>query len=77
MELPDQLFVATKARNIFKRAATDVPILILTWPLDFLRDITIPMAEDAAWSRNRAMIFPMTLPFAFCILYKFLLEKET
>lgn len=69
--------MASKAKNLFKRAARDVPILILTWPLDFLRDLTIPMGEDAAWSRNRAMIYPMTLPFAFAILYKFLLEPET
>lgn len=69
--------MASKAKNVFKRAGYDLPILVLTWPLDFLRDITIPMAENSAWDRNRATVFPMTLPFAFSILWKLLLEKET
>ena len=71
---PDQLFVAGKMRNIFKRTQSRATTWlgyvtkIVEIPLNLLRDYTVPMAEVSDWSRNRAAILPLTIPVGFCLL---------
>jgi len=45
-------------------------------PLAFLRDYTIPMAEEDAWDRTRAAITPITAPLAFMYLFGMLSDWE-
>ena len=45
-------------------------------PLAFLRDYTIPMAEEDAWDRKRAAITPITAPLAFMYLFGMLSDWE-
>jgi hypothetical protein len=45
---------------------------IIEIPLTFIRDITVPMADNADWNRNRASVLPLTVPISFCYLQKFM-----
>jgi len=45
-------------------------------PLGFLRNYTIPMAEEDAWDRKRAAITPITAPLAFMYLFGMLSDWE-
>jgi len=45
-------------------------------PLGFLRDYTIPMAEEDAWDRTRAAITPITAPLVFMYLFGLLSDWE-
>jgi hypothetical protein len=40
-------------------------------PLSILRNYTIPMAEDEMWNKTRAVILPITIPWAFFYLFGF------
>ena len=42
---------------------------ILDWPLDLVRNYTIPPAEDGTWDRPRASITPVTMVFALGLLW--------
>ena len=44
-------------------------ISIFNVPLTFLRNYTIPMAEEDAWDRTRAAVTPMTFPLALLYLF--------
>jgi len=41
---------------------------VISVPLIFLRDYTIPFGDNENWDRTRAAIIPMTLMFAFKFL---------
>ena len=41
---------------------------VISTPLTFLRDYTIPFGDNENWDRTRAAIIPMTLMFAFKFL---------
>lgn len=73
--VPDQLYMATRVMNIFKRTqnADDGGCCgclskIVEYPLNFIRNYTCPMADFSDWDRNRASILPLCLPFGFCLL---------
>lgn len=59
-------------RYLFKRTldkgVCSALFKFITVPLVFMRDYTCPMAEQEAWSRTRATILPVTMPFAFFLL---------
>lgn len=38
---------------------------VVTVPLTFIRDYTVPPGDQDQWNRNRASIFPITFVFAF------------
>lgn len=42
--------------------------LVVEFPLNFLRDMTIPISEDFVWDRNKACIYPLITPIAFMFL---------
>jgi len=46
-------------------------------PLNFLRNITIPVAEEEAWDKMRTALLPLTLPFSFCYLVGLFKEEDT
>jgi len=46
-------------------------------PLGFVRNYTIPMAEEDAWDRIRAAITPITAPFPFMYLFGLLSDWDT
>ena len=48
---------------------------IIDYPLNFIRDYTIPPAQDGDWSRMRACVTPATMPLAFFTLSE-MLSKE-
>ena len=79
-ELPDQLFIATRIKNIFKRTQEDGVLntcwLVVEVPLNFLRNYSTPMADNADWDRCRASILPLTVPISFFYLQKYLAEGE-
>lgn len=70
--MPDRLFVAQQMKAIFKRTkekgVCDSLMLIISTPLNFIRDISTPMGEEDAWNRTRASILPMTLVISFFYL---------
>lgn len=73
-QVPDQLFIATKVKNVFKRTEDDdggccsCVFKIVEFPLNFIRNYSCPMADFADWDRNRASILPLCVPAAFCFL---------
>jgi len=48
---------------------------ILDYPLDFIRDYTIPPAQDGEWNRLRASVTPATMTLAFMCLWP-MVSKE-
>lgn len=77
----DALFLANKLKSVFKRSEEDGGIFSMVWkvvevPLNFLRDYTVPMAESAEWDRNRAVILPFCIPWAFCLLQGWLTTND-
>ena len=42
---------------------------VITVPLTFLRDYTIPMAEEETWDRTRASVLPSTMVISFFYLF--------
>lgn len=72
-ELPDQLNIAIRVKNLFKRSDGEGGCLsyvtkIVEIPLTFIRDLTIPMADNADWNRNRATVLPLTIPVSLFYL---------
>lgn len=63
-------------KNLFKRVKEEEEkknILLKMWSiveitLNFLRDFTIPMAENDQWNRNIGAIYPLTVPAAYFFL---------
>jgi hypothetical protein len=59
--MTDPNATAQRMRSLFKRiygveGVVNTIMLIVTIPLTFLRDYTIPVGELAAWSRKRTAI---------------------
>ena len=56
-------------RAIFKRSRDEgfinVFMLMISVPLTFIRDLSIPMGEMQAWNRYRAAIIPITIVICF------------
>lgn len=38
---------------------------LISVPIVFVRDYTVPMGEEEAWDRNRVAVVCMTIVFAF------------
>lgn len=51
--------------------------MCITFPLDFIRNWTVPMADTADWNRTRAAILPVLIPWGFCMLWGFIRDKDT
>ena len=70
--VPDRLFVAQRLKMMFKKSSdetiSDRLFKIIEIPLNFLRDYSIPMAEEGEWSRFRAAVLPLTIPCFILIL---------
>lgn len=66
------MFIVNKLRTMFKGAKDegilDIFMRIIAFPLNLLRDYTVPIGEEDAWDRERAAVIPMTLVLAFFIL---------
>jgi len=41
---------------------------IVELPVNFVRDFTVPMAEESEWNKLRAIVLPLTIPFSFILL---------
>lgn len=78
--LPDQLFIATRIKNIFKRTSGEGCFntcwLVVDIPLNFLRNYSVPPADHADWDRNRMSILPLTIPISFFYLKGYLAEDD-
>ena len=79
--VPDQLFVAQRMKMMFKQTQDDNSCFdslfkVVEIPLNFLRNYSVPMAEEGEWNRLRAAILPLTMPFAFVYLQK-IVEPDT
>ena len=78
--LVDDLFQGLKVRALLKKARmagfSGIFFNIFAIPLGFLRNYTIPMAEEDAWDRKRAAITPITAPLAFMYLFGMLSDWE-
>ena len=42
--------------------------LVISVPLTFIRNYTIPICRDEFWDRNRAAVMPLTIVWAFLFL---------
>jgi len=78
--LVDDLFQGLKVRALLKKARmagfSGIFFNLFAIPLGFLRNYTIPMAEEDAWDRKRAAITPITAPLAFMYLFGMLSDWE-
>ena len=65
-------FIAAKMRiglrQIHDKGFVDSVSSLVTVPLNFIRDYSIPMSEDQTWNKTRAAIIPLTLPTAMAII---------
>jgi hypothetical protein len=79
--LVDDLFQGLKVKALLKKARmagfSGIFFNLFAIPLGFLRNYTIPMAEEDAWDRTRAAITPITSPLAFMYLFGLLSEWES
>ena len=68
MNLKDKIYAANRMRNLLKRTKQEGCLgtfsKIVSVPLTFFRDYTIPMAEQDTWDRNRAAIVPIFIVLA-------------
>jgi len=68
----DQLFIAQQMRAVMRRAKDEgfvnIFMLVITVPLNFLRDYSCPAGEEEEWSRTRAAIIPITIVASFFFL---------
>jgi len=68
----DRLFLVQKMRHLFRKSQEEgcwnTLMKLIEVPLTFIRDYTCPMAEHAAWDRNRAAVVPTTVVLAFFYL---------
>ena len=59
-------------RHVFRRTKEEGIIntfmLLISVPLELIRDYTVPIGEAEAWDRKRAAVVPMTLVFSFLFL---------
>ena len=79
--LVDDLFQGLKVKALIKKARmagfSGIFFNLFAIPLGFLRNYTIPMAEEDAWDRTRAAITPITAPLAFMYLFGLLSDWES
>jgi len=65
-------FIAAKMRislrQIHDKGFVDSVSSLVTVPLNFVRNYSIPMSEDESWNKNRAAILPLTLPTGMAII---------
>ena len=78
------MYLTQMMRNIFKRSkergfmGTCCSFLQIVYvPLTFLRDITIPMSDEDAWTRWRAAVLPSTQLLAFFYLFGMLNDLDS
>jgi hypothetical protein len=76
IEVPDALYVVSRLKMLIKRTNNsqtcgDRLAAIITVPLAFLQNYTIPMADFADWDRTRASILPLTVPVGYSLLGHF------
>lgn len=68
----NQVFVAERLRMMFRRAKEEGIFTtiqkIVGYPLDILRDLTIPPSNEESYDRNKLAMMPLTVPFSFCFL---------
>ena len=73
---PDQIYVASRLRNVLKRTreqgVLNTVSEILAFPFDVLRQITIPPPDYENYDKNKLAIIPLTIGFAFCLLMGFI-----
>ena len=55
-------------KRIKNEGIADNLMKVIEIPLNFLRDYTIPIADDEAWNRNRASVLPCFIVLAFLYL---------
>jgi hypothetical protein len=71
-KLADQGYTQQRMRHIFRRTREEGFInscmLIISVPLTFIRDYSVPMGEMEAWDRRRASIVPVTTVISFFYL---------
>jgi sodium/potassium/calcium exchanger 6 len=76
----DALFTAQRLKLLFKRSKEDGPIdivlNILDFPINFLRDYTIPPGHNENWDRKRMTFVPITISFAAVLLFGVLDDWE-
>lgn len=69
----DEVYITQKLRNIFKRRLNkgicSSVLSIFYVPLTFLRNYTIPIAEEDQWNKVRASLLPSTIIISFFYLF--------
>jgi sodium/potassium/calcium exchanger 6 len=66
-----KIFRQTQEQGVFNTIMT-----VISAPLNFLRDYTIPIAENDQWDRQRAATIPVFIVFAFFYLEGFITSDE-
>ena len=59
------------------KGCTQIFWAIIDWPLNFLRDLTIPAGDREKWDRTKMSIVPVFLPMAFLYLFGFVDEIDS
>ena len=78
--LVDDLYQGLKFKALLKKARMQgvhgICFNLFAIPLNFVRNYTIPMAEEDAWDRTRAAVTPITSPLAFMYLFGLLSDWD-
>ena len=65
----DRMYIVNKMRTVFKQTREEGVLnslmKLISVPIVFVRDYTVPMGEEEAWDRNRVAVVCMTIVFAF------------
>jgi sodium/potassium/calcium exchanger 6 len=73
-----------KLKKLFKKQDSDdlqgcsqIFWTIIDWPLNFLRDLTIPAGDREKWDRTKMAIVPALLPMSCLYLYGLVEDTES
>lgn len=68
----DQIFIATRLKNVLKRAKGKNILTalaeVLAYPFDAARQITIPPPNYEVYDKNKLALIPLTCGFTFFFL---------
>jgi sodium/potassium/calcium exchanger 6 len=73
----DTLFNAQRLKILFKNSKdgdslSDRFFTVIDWPLNILRNFTIPAGSMDNWDRLKMAFVPIFIPLAFCVLMGFI-----
>lgn len=69
----DSLFTAQRLKLLFKNSKEDGPLdvffNVIDWPLNLMRDLSIPAGSLERWNRTYMSFVPIFITIAFCLLF--------